>query len=39
MAFSVMVEMLNLTMRKRAAKVVELHHRIAETAVDDGLPY
>jgi predicted tellurium resistance membrane protein TerC len=39
MAFSVMVEMLNLTMRKRASKVVELHHRIAETAVDDGLPY
>src|SRR5688572_14934372 len=38
MAFSVMVEMLNINVRKRA-KPVELHHRIAETRVDDGLPY
>jgi predicted tellurium resistance membrane protein TerC len=39
MAFSVMVEMLNLKMRKRSTKPVELHHRIAETTADDGLPY
>jgi hypothetical protein len=30
--------MLNINVRKRA-KPVELHHRIAETKVDDGLPY
>jgi predicted tellurium resistance membrane protein TerC len=30
MAFSVMVEMLNMKIRKRAAQPVELHHRYAE---------
>ena len=39
MAFSVMVEMLNINMRKRSKKPVELHHRIAQTTTDDGLPY